>query len=388
MISLEFGVPSPQEAQQLGALLQQCFNFAISSWEHYSNLLGLENYRVIRHRGRVVGGLGIYRMGQWFGGRSIPTAGIAAVGVAPEHRGTGIAAELMRQTLQELKAGSVPLSTLYAATQRLYRKVGYEQAGNACRFSVPTHSLVSTERLPICPVDPAVQEPFRNLYNQRAQVTNGNLDRNQAIWQRVLQPPEEIVYAYLIGPEEQPEGYVVFDQKPGTGGYTLQVRDLVTLTPTAGRGLWTFFADHRSLAKDVFWKGPVVEPLLALPLEQTAQVVHLERWLMRVVDLPKALALRGYPAGIETELHLEVWDDLLPENTGRFILTVAQGRGEVTKGGRGELRLNIRGLSPLYTNLFTPQQLQAIGQLEATSTALSAATQIFSGPEPWMPDHF
>lgn len=135
MISLEFGAPGPKEAQQLGALLQQCFSFAISSWEHYSNLLGLQNYRVIRHQGQVVGGLGIYQMGQWFGGRSIPTAGIAAVGVAPEHRGTGVAAELMRQTLKELKADSVALSTLYAATQRLYRKVGMS------RLATPVGSL-------------------------------------------------------------------------------------------------------------------------------------------------------------------------------------------------------------------------------------------------------
>jgi len=387
--NFEFGaIAAPREAQQLGAILQQCFNFPTSNWQPYSNLLGLENYRIIRCNGKVIAGLGIYHMGQWFGGQSIPMAGIAAVGVAPEHRGTGVAAELMRRIVQELWAKGIPLSTLYASTSRLYRKVGYEQAGNACRFSLPTLSLTPGDRLPIRPLALTEHEPFQDLYRQQAQITNGNLDRNAAIWQRILQPPAEIIHAYGIGPDTQPAGYVVFDQKPGAKGYNLQVRDLVILTPAAGRTLWTFFADHRSLASEITWKGPAVEPLLALLSEQTYQVVHLERWLMRIVDVPKALALRGYPAGMDTELHLEVQDDLLPENNGRFILAVSQGQGQVTPGGQGDLKLHVRGLAPLYSGLLTPQQLQAIGHLEATTTALSAAAQIFAGSEPWMPDHF
>jgi len=387
-LNFEFGtVADHEQAQQLGKILCTCFNSSEDNWQHYSKVLGLENYRIIRQGNKVLGGLAIYHMGQWFGGSSLPIAGIAGVGIAPEHRGKGVAAALLSQTLKELHANGVPLSTLYASTQRLYQKVGYEQAGNACRFSIPTHSLIAGDRLPIRSVDPTCQE-FHDIYRQRAKGTSGNLDRHQLIWQRIVQADEEVVYAYLIGSEHQPEGYVIFSQKSVSRGYNLQVRDLTILTPAAGRCLWTFFADHRSLANNVIWVGPAVEPLLSLVPEQTYQVVHLERWFLRVVDVPKALMLRGYPAGVETQLHLEVWDDLLPENNGRFILSVSEGRGEVTQGGRGELQINIRGLSPLYTGLFTPLQLQVIGQIEATALALSAATQIFAGSEPWMPDHF
>lgn len=387
---LKFGtLANPEEAQHLGKILQQCFNFPINNWQTYSSLLGWENYRVIRHRGHVIGGLAIYHMGQWFGGRSLPIAGIAAVGVAPEHRGRGAAAELLTQTLKELHAKGVPLSTLYASTVRLYRKVGYEQAGNACLFSVPTSSLVPSSLIfAIRPVAPTCQEVFQELYCQRAKGTNGNLDRNKAIWKRILQPSEDVVYAYLVGPEDKPEGYIIFCHQPDARGYSLRVIDLVTLTPAAALSVWTFFANHRSLANEIRWIGPTVEPLLTLLPEQTYKIVHLERWLLRVVDVPKALALRGYPTGIETELHLEIWDDLLPENNGRFILTVSEGRGKVTKGGRGELRLDVRGLAPLYTGLFTPYQLQVIGQVEATAVALSSATRLFAGSEPWMSDHF
>uniref|UniRef100_A0A0C1R7U1 Enhanced intracellular survival protein domain-containing protein n=1 Tax=Tolypothrix bouteillei VB521301 TaxID=1479485 RepID=A0A0C1R7U1_9CYAN len=106
------------------------------------------------------------------------------------------------------------------------------------------------------------------------------------------------------------------------------------------------------------------------------------------MSVEKALSARGYPSGIESELHLEVHDDLLEANRGKFILSVANGRGEVTRGGRGEMKLDVRGLAPLYTNLFTPQQLQQSGYLQATEIAIATATALFANSSPWMPDFF
>jgi predicted acetyltransferase len=386
---LEFGtVSNPEEAPSLGKIICQCFNFPAERWQLFSSRIGLENFRVVRKVGQVVAGLGMYQMGQWFGGCSVPMVGIASVGVTPEHRGTGVAAFLLTQTLKELYANGVPLSALYASTSALYRQVGYEQAGNACIFALPINSITLRDlSLPIYQVEPTHHKVFHDLYRQRAVINSGNLDRNQSIWERVVQPQEEVVYAYLVGTEEQPEGYVIFSQKQEAKRYNLLAWDLVALTPAAGHCLWTFFATHRSLAEEVRWRGPVIDPLLSL-LPQTYRVVHLERWLLRVVNVKKALEKRGYPVGVETELHLAIQDDLLPENNRRFILTVSGGQGEVTRGGRGELQLDVRGLAPLYTGLFTPHQLQSTGQMKATTSALSAAAQVFAGPEPWMADHF
>ena len=110
--------------------------------------------------------------------------------------------------------------------------------------------------------------------------------------------------------------------------------------------------------------------------------------MLRVINVGKALEKRGYPLGIETELHLDVQDDLLKENNGKFILSVANGRGKVTRGGKGELKLDVRGLAPLYTGLFSPQALQLAGYLDATQKTISTATQLFVSVSPWMPDFF
>lgn len=383
----EFGSLSQEEdAKQLAAILGQCF--AVTNEERYLQRLGLENFRVVREAGRIVGGLGIYQMGQWFGGKSVPMAGIAAVGVPPEQRGTGVAFELLSQTLQELHELEVPISALYPATQRLYRKVGYEQGGNTCIYEIPINSIGLSDRtLPLQPIIPHNYENFSNIYRQSAIKINGNLDRNQAIWEGIIQPQEqEIIYAYLVGTETQPEGYIIFRQNGKES--KLIILDWVALTTAAAKRLWTFVADHRSQIEKAMWRGSVVHPLLLFLPEQTAKVKNSSIWMLRILNVAKALSGRGYPEGVEAELHLAVQDELLADNNGNFILRVSGGSGEVTRGGKGELRLNIRGLSPLYTGLYTPHQLQFSGFLEASDQTLATATKIFAGSVPWLADFF
>lgn len=390
----EYGtVSNPEDAQQLGVIINQCFSdLSPSSWQTYSqHIVGLDNFRIIRSSGQIIGGLAMLDMGQWYGGEPVPMAGISVVGIAPEHRGTGAVFELLKFTLKELHAKGVPLSTLYAATQRPYRKVGYEQAGIYCSWELLTNSIQLSDRtLPMQPVMPVNQEAFYDLYAQKAKVTNGHLERNQSIWKRIVEPreTEDIFYAYLIGAETQPEGYIIFTQKREENSNLIYIRDWAVLTAAAARRFWTFLGDHRSMVKKVRWRSSTVDPLMLLLPEQTNNISFSEHWMLRIINVRQALAKRGYPLGIETELHLEVFDDLLPENNGKFVLSVSQGRGEVTKGGRGELQLDVRGLAPLYTGLFTPYQLKLAGKLEAKTTALSTATEIFAGLLPWMPDFF
>lgn len=386
-LNLEFGsLSSEEDAKQLAAILGQCFAF--SNTERYFQRLGLENFRVVRERSRIVGGLAIYQMGQWFGGKSVAMAGIAAVGVPPEQRGTGVAFELLSQTLQELHEREVPISTLYPATQRLYRKVGYEQGGYACVYEIPIHSIGLSDRtLPIQPVTSIDSEIFSDIYRQSAIKINGKLDRNQAIWSGIIQPREqEIIYAYLVGTQAQPEGYIILYQNAKES--QLVILDWVALTTAAAKQLWTFVADHRSQIETAVWRSSVVHPLLLFLPEQTAKVKNSSIWMLRIINVAKALSGRGYPDGVEAELHLAVQDDLLTDNNGNFILRVSGGSGEVTRGGRGDLQLNIRGLSPLYTGLYTPRQLEFSGFLEGSDRVIATATEIFASSVPWMADFF
>ncbi|MBW4625176.1 MAG: GNAT family N-acetyltransferase [Brasilonema octagenarum HA4186-MV1] len=389
MPKFEYSQLIKEDIQRLGNILEQCFLMSPGGSEIFFNSIGLENFRVIRVGEEVAGGLGIILMPQWWGGERVPMAGIAAVGIAPEHRGGGVALAMMQHTVKELHAKGVPISTLYPATQRLYRKAGYEQGGISSIWEVPTQSiLVKEQSLPIGAVV-GNHEIFYELYQQQAKLNNGFVERDQSLWERIFKPDEkEGIYTYLIGCAEQPQGYIIISQHQDQDGSFIKVRDFVVMTTAAAQTFWNFLAKHRSQIQNVRWKGSATESLTLLLPEQTAKQKSTSYWMLRVIDVVKALEKRGYPPGIQAELHLEIQDDLLAENNGKFILSVANGRGEVTSGGKGEMKLDIRGLAPLYTGLFTPQQLQLAGQLDAIETARFAATQIFAGTASWMADFF
>ncbi|NJO39657.1 MAG: GNAT family N-acetyltransferase [Cyanobacteria bacterium CRU_2_1] len=380
-----------EEVQQLQRISAQCFIVSPSDNEEtYFNRIGTDNFRVVQQANRIAGGLALIPMGQWWGGQRVLMTGIASVSVAPEFRGAGAAITLMQKMLKELQSQQVPISVLYPATQRLYRKAGYEQGGLYCRWEILTETIRMKEQpLPICPVTPVESADFQEMYLQKAKQNNGHLDRHSFIWQELFDAKgKEPIYSYVIGSTDRPEGYVIMSQHRTHEGSILRIRDWAILSPTAGRSFWTFIAGHRSQLDKVRWQSAGIDLLSFLLPEQTAKVIKTDRWMLRIVDVGLALEKRGYPTHIETELHLEIEDDLLPENSGKFVLSVANGQGNVAQGGKGDLKLDIRGLVPLYTGLFTPQQLQLMGSLEATETGLAIANQLFAGSSPWLPDFF
>lgn len=379
-----------QETQQLGAIIQQCFDSSPEDWERYLNRIGAENFRLLREGKKAIAGLAIYHMGQWYGGQCVPMAGIAAVGVAPEYRGQGAAYQLLKRTIEELYEMGIPISALYPATQILYRKVGYEQGGSYCRWELPINNIGLQDRqLSIHKIDLSDRGIFENLYNQQAQLNNGNLARHPAIWKRITETSkEEATYAYLIGSESTPEGYIIFTQKRKEEKTAIAIKDWVILTPKAAKRLWTFFADHRSQIHEVSWQGSLLNPFMLLLPEQTAKIAWHSLWMLRIINIPLALTKRGYPMGLEVELHLDIRDNLLAANNGKFCLKVSDGRGEVNSGGKGNFKLDIRGLASLYTGLMTAGQLQQVGYLKTTPEVLETANLLFSGSPPWMADFF
>ncbi len=102
---------------------------------------------------RPVGAAIFHDMRQWWCGRAVPMAGVAAVKVAPEDRGRGVARRLMTALLDEVAARGYPLSALYPATMPLYRSLGWELAGVRETAVIPARSL--RDPAPPDPVIPA-----------------------------------------------------------------------------------------------------------------------------------------------------------------------------------------------------------------------------------------
>ncbi len=129
-LNVDIGPPADDsEVQEFTRIVSQALFFPTVDLDVWIKREGLENVRVARRKDGVVGGLIVQRMGQWFGGQSVPVGAVRAVGVAPEHRASGVASRLLIAVLEEMRRDGVPISVLFPATQPVYRRPGYEQAG-------------------------------------------------------------------------------------------------------------------------------------------------------------------------------------------------------------------------------------------------------------------
>ncbi|MDB5100571.1 MAG: putative acetyltransferase [Cyanobacteria bacterium RYN_339] len=389
-----FQPTGPDDVEAFHRILVECFGFPPPGEYDLADREGLENLRLVRRNGKLAGGLSVPITGQFWGGRSVPMGAVRAVGVAPEHRAKGVGGMLMRAVLQDLYDRGVPLSALYPATLPVYRHAGYEQAGSWTQYRLPTRQIDVRDRgLEAVRLDPTSLDmgAFNDLYGDLARTSAGMLDRSDWFWRNRFFTGPKRTPAYVFGVRGEHDGlqgYVSFSHRPVARGYELMVHDLVASTPAAMRRLWSLLADHRSLAPAVEWVGPPGEPLLLGLAEMEAEVARRLHWMLRLVDVEAALEARGYAQGLTAELHLDVHDEVMPVNHGHWLMQVANGIATVTKGGRGDLKIHVRGLAALYTGFMTPTGLAIAGLLEGPENAKSAAAAIFAGPAPWMVDFF
>jgi predicted acetyltransferase len=385
--SLEYGPARAEELAGLNRLLEQALTFPVGNMAQWTEALGHDHLRVVRRDGRVVAGMGIIPMGHYFGGRSVPAGGITAVGVAPDQRGSGVGVWMIRRSLRQLRERGTPIATLYPATTAFYRRAGFERAAQRIIYEIPILALGERDyALEAAPAGPDDHATIKQLYAQQAVRTAAFLDRPEFYWNNILAPEDKPAYAFVVRHDSVPEGYVVFGH--ASWGEALQVRDLVALTPAAGRRLLTLLADHRSMIETVrLPAGPNDTNLFLLP-EQKHKVSWMLDLMLRVVDVAGALSARGYSPAVGAQLHLAVEDDLLPENNGRFVLEVADGQGRVQAGGEGRLRLHVRALAALYTGHLLAPELAALGMLDGSPADLALAAAVFAGPRPWTPDMF
>jgi len=387
----DYGPPSgSKEVREYAEVVAQSFAGKPEDSLQWLAQLGDENMRLWREGGRVIAGLVCYRIGQFFGGKSVPMAGIAGVVVTPHARKSGAGSKVMQLMLEELHEQGMAISTLYPATQPMYRRLGYELAGVRMGYRLPVSGIdLRSHDAEIRPATEADEPVFQGLARERAMLSNGHLDRDEQFWKRTFGQREDAAFRYIIEKDGKPGGYLVYRTKrTNFPQHDFLVADFAALNVHAARRLLSFFADHRSVGDGVQLFGAPVEPLFFQLAEQEWSVDSRWDWMTRIVNLKAALDKRGYAPGVKCELQFDVRDDLLKGNAGKWILSIQGGEARVEKGGKGRIKLDIRGLAALYTSAITPSDAAQIGYLEAAEADLAALAAAFVGPAPWLPDFF
>jgi hypothetical protein len=115
----------------------------------------------------------------------------------------------------------------------------------------------------------------------------------------------------------------------------------------------------------------------------------LHPWMLRVLDLPDAVRLRGWPRELDLTLHLEVVDDTRG-GTERFALRVATGQGELTPstGDAGLVCLTGRHFAVWYCGGFRTATAATLAGVRGDPHTVARFVHASTDREPWLPDYF
>jgi predicted acetyltransferase len=386
----------PEDHEQIFRLIKHAFvgNLA-QEFDENRPVLSDDRRLVAEADRRVVGHVGVWPLGHWLGGRSVATGGVSAVAIDPAWRGRGVGTRLLREALAAMADRGEVLATLFPLTRGVYRRLGWEIAGERPGWRISTAALAALPVVADVEVEPGASRDVSALHELETRLAPqeaGMLERGEVFARRALDPGDDHAI-YLARRGGELVGYVVYAHgradEPGEL-FTLRVRELVAADAGAQRALLRLLGSHASGARTVTVVGP---PTHALELELPERALQPDpvawRWMTRVVDLPRAVEQRGFAPGTSCVVDLEVTDPLLEANRGRWRLEVADGRATLTPGGDGHVHLDIGAAATLLTGWAGPRVLARAGRLSFEHEAdLDGLTAALAGPTPWIRDFF
>lgn len=355
---------------------------------------------------RIVGTAGAFSFELTVPGGMLPAAGVTLVGVHPTHRRQGILRRMMSAQLDQVRDRGEPLAILWASEGGIYQRFGYglgslrmgvaiERHRNAYRLPhSPSGSIRFIEADDAKRLFPAIHDAIRP---RRA----GFFNRTPAFWDaEFFHDPEHRrggagpAWYILHEADGEPDGYARYrirDQWDDTGSKSaVVVTELMSVTPAAHLELWRFLMDIDLMSRVEAWNLAPDDPILLVMADPRALATTLGDALwVRVVDLPAALAGRSYRG--DGHLVIEVTDELMPANAGRWLMKVGGGKAELSSTTDApDLACDITDVGAAYLGAFGFIQLADAGRArELAAGGLERADALFrTDRDPWCPKVF
>ena len=365
-----------------------------------ANPLGdLSDLHVALDGGVIVGHAFLFPLEGWFGGARVRVGGVASVGVAPEARGRGVGSALVEHLHGVARERGDAVTVLYAFRQAFYARLGYAATSATQRLRLDPRAVPAWSR-PGARVRAARgedREDMARLRDEAAREGTGMLARTRRHWDALL-CDERTTWLVLEGGATL--GYVAFslEQEEPHAKTTLHVHEVVARGAEAERHLWAALASQRGQVADVHVELPIDHPLVhALVDADRARFgdVRLEHTLgeiaagpmVRLVDVGRALAARGWRA--DGTLRLDVGADalVLEARAGRASVTPARTAGPSTAPCDLSVR-DARDLAAIAFGGLTPAHAERLGMAVLHAQTRATVEDVFATPPYFSPDAF
>jgi len=348
------------------------------------------------------------------GQEMLPAAGVTLVAVLPTHRRRGVLSGLMRRQLADVRDRGEPLAILWASEAVIYGRYGYGRAswqlgftlrrseGGLSRAAAGLAATAGSDlRLRITEPEAALPE-LAKVYEAVLASRPGMFCRNDAWWRIMVYDPADQrqgaspLRCLLAEDASGPRGYALYSARDtwtdSLPENVLTVRELMAADPAAITALGTDLFSRDLTTEFRLFRRPVDDPLLyhlADP-RRTRPQLHDALWV-RIVDLPRALAGRRYAGPVDVVI--EVRDEILPANAGRWRLTTT---GEAPGGlaascvpasSAPDLALDVTDLGAVYlggTRLGALAGSGLVAELRPGAVRQLSAALAWD-PAPWCP---
>ena len=365
----------------------------------------------------IVGTTAAYSFQLTVPGGTAGTAGVTFVSVRPSHRRRGILSAMMRHQLADITARGEPVAALYASESGIYGRYGYGCASMELRLTIRrgegtlspaltggTGTGGAGAWLRAGPPE-ELRTELAKVYDSVVPHRPGMLARDERWWQAILADPESgrrgrgPQKCLLVGDESGPRGYALYRTKPDWDDDDLPsgrllVRELVAADTAATAALWTDLLSRDLIGEVVARKRPVDDPLLDMLADRRRARAYLTDGLwVRLTDVGAALRRRRYSCA--ADVVIEVTDELLPANAGRWRLQCpGPGDGGTASCERtraaADITLPVAALGAGYLGGTRLGALAAAGLVtERTPGALARlSAAMYADPAPWCPSGF
>lgn len=331
-----------------------------------------ESAFVAEENGKIVAAYIVQNMPVVRGDVDLKVAGIAAVGVLPEHRHRGIGKQMMIDSLIKLREGGFDAALLYPYRASYYRQFGYEILGKRYKISCPGERLPRLEvKLPVRQVSQDELHLLEPVYESFIKRISGSMHRSPERWRSRMGRKPPIIYA--VG--DPIEAYA-------TSGLEGQFWEDLRI----GEFVWSSLAGYESMLgvlrglginrSALNWHEPSNSPFLAAFSDQGATIT-LDRQIQgRLIDVPGAL--KKLKPREDGEFRILVVDHQMPDNRGPWRVRFSGGSVHVEPAESSSIVMDIRHLTQAYFGEPSFERLLAEGFIQATEgQELDSARRLF-----------
>jgi predicted acetyltransferase len=354
---------------------------------------------------RIVGGTGFDVVELTLPGKSVAQAArIMLTAVLPTHRRRGLVRALWTRQLHDIRRLGVPLAIFTTSGPGIYTRFGYSPATRAVSVTLDTRRVTlaptARERQPLTmrllernEIATIVEDVFaRHRLCQPGQVSRPRSFWNLWLADRAMyrEDRSERFVAAAFDSDGAAQGYVSYRLTYGAlreePVRVLHIEELVPATDDARRVLWRFCVDFDQATAIRVDNVAADDPLCWMLDDPRAfHIVGVSDFLwLRLVDVTTALTARRY--GTADSFVIDVNDDVLPENAGRYRLDGDEHGGSCERtDAHPDLVLDVRALAAVYLGGATVRSLECAGTVSATdaSTVRRADAFFASTPGPW-----